>query len=90
MKRHRLRMRTWLTSAVAMATPLALASGASAMKTVDTGGPNPARRVPVAGDPSGLSWGQAAIIVAAVLTLTLIALALVQSARSRSPLATSH
>jgi hypothetical protein len=90
MKRHRLKMRTWLSSAVAMATPLALASGASAMTTSDPASPTPARRLPVAGDPSGLNWGQAAIIVAAVLVLTLIALTLVQSARSRSPLATSH
>ena len=35
MKRHRIRMRHWLTSAVAFATPLALASGASAMRAVD-------------------------------------------------------
>ena len=90
MKRHRLKMRTWLTSAVAMATPLALASGASAMKAVDAGSSSPARRMPVAGDPSGLNWGQAAIIVAAVVALTLIALALVHGARNRSPLATSH
>ena len=90
MKRHRLKMRTWLSSAVAMATPLALASGASAMRGVDAGSPSPARRVPVAGDPSGLNWGQAAIVVAAVLVLTLIALALVHSARNRSSLATSH
>jgi hypothetical protein len=90
MKRHRLKMRTWFGTAVALATPLALASSASAMRAVDAGSPNPARRVPVAGDPSGLNWGQAAIVAAAVLILALIALALVHSARNRSPLATSH
>ncbi len=90
MKRHRLKMRTWLTTAVAMATPLALASGASAMSAGDPSSPSPARRMPVAGDPSGLNWAQAAIVVAVVLTLTLIALALAHSARSRSTLATSH
>ena len=84
MKRHRLKMRTWLGTAVALATPLALASSASAMRAVDAGTPSPARRVPVAGDPSGLNWAQAAIIVAAVLVLTLVALALVRSARNRS------
>jgi hypothetical protein len=89
MKRHRLKMRTWLTSAVAMATPLALASGASAMKAADAGSPGPARRVPIAGDPNGLNWGQAAVVVAAVLILTLIALAVARSARNRTP-ATSH
>jgi hypothetical protein len=90
MKRHRLRMRTWLTTAIALATPLALASSAFAMRGVDAGGPAPARRVPVAGDPTGLNWGQAAIVVVAVLALTLIALALVHSARSRERLVPSH
>jgi hypothetical protein len=90
MKRHRLKMRTWLGSAVALVTPLALASSASAMKAVDAGSATPARRVPIAGDPSGLNWGQAAIVVAAVVILTLIALALVHSARNRTTLATSH
>ena len=51
MKRHRLKMRTWLTSAVAMATPLALASGASAMKAsgcrqFQPGAPRARRRRP--------------------------------------------
>lgn len=90
MKRHRLRMRTWLTTAVAMATPLALASSASAMKAIDAGGPSPARRMPVVADPSGLNWAQAAIVAVTVLALMLVGLALAYSARDRSRLVTSH
>jgi hypothetical protein len=90
MKRHRVRMRTWLTSAVAMATPLALASSASAMKAIDASRPVPARRVPVVADPSGLNWAQAAIVSVTVLALVLVGLALAYTARDRSRLATSH
>jgi hypothetical protein len=90
MKRHRIRMKTWLTSAVAMATPLALASGASAMKAVDAGAPVRARRVPIAGDPSGLTWTQAGFAIAAVVALTLVALVFVYGTRTRDTLAISH
>ncbi len=39
MTRHRRRIRNSLATAVAVATPLALASSASAMKVIDTAGP---------------------------------------------------
>jgi hypothetical protein len=90
MKRHRIRMKTWLTSAVAMATPLALAGSASAMRAADAGAPVKARRVPIAGDPSGLTWTQAGFAIAAVVALTLVALVFVYGARTRESLATSH
>jgi hypothetical protein len=90
MKRHRNRMKTWLTTAVAMATPLALASSASAMKAVDAGTPVPARRVPIAGDPSGLTGTQIGFALAAIVALTLVALVYAYGARTRDRLATSH
>jgi hypothetical protein len=90
MKRHRIRMKTWLTSAVAMATPLALASSASAMKAVDAGTAVRARRVPIAGDPSGLTGTQIGFAVAVVVALTLVVLVYAYGARTRSRFATSH
>jgi hypothetical protein len=90
MKRHRIRMKSWLTTAVAMATPLALASSASAMKAVDPGASARARRVPIAGDPSGLTWTQAGFAVAAVIALTLVALVFAYGSLTRDRLATSH
>jgi hypothetical protein len=73
-----------------MATPLALASGASAMRAADPGAPLRARRVPIAGDPSGLTWAQAGFAVAAVIALTLVALVFAYGARARNQIATSH
>jgi hypothetical protein len=90
MKRHRIRMKTWLTTAVTVATPLALASSASAMRAADPGAPVRARRVPIAGDPSGLTWTQAGFAVAAVVALTLVALVFAYGARMRNQIATSH
>jgi hypothetical protein len=90
MKRHRIRMKSWLTTAVAMATPLALASSASAMRAVDGGAPVKARRVPIAGDPSGLNWSQAGFAVAVVVALTLVALVYAYGTRTRNRFATSH
>jgi len=89
MKRHRIRMRHWLTSAVAFATPLALASGASAMRAVD-GASVRARRVPIAGDPSPLTWSQGAFAAAALVAVALVALVFVYGSRMRSRVATSH
>ncbi len=49
MNRHHHRIRTWLATAVAIATPLALASSASATKVIEPTlpGPGPIHQSPI-------------------------------------------
>jgi hypothetical protein len=79
-------MKSWLTTAVAMATPLAIASSAFA----EAGTPNRARRVPIAGDPSALTSAQSELLIVVVVAVTLGALILAYASRIRSRLATSQ
>ena len=89
MKRNRLKIRIWLTMAVA-ATSLVLASSAGARlytgDLADTATP-PA---PVVVNPSGFNWADASIGAAVALAVALTALGLAYVARNRRQLETSH
>ena len=90
MKRNRLKIRIWLTMALA-ATSLALASSASAMlPAADLGGSAVTPPAPVVASPSGFSWADAAIGAAVALAVALAAIAVAYLARNRSRLVASH
>ena len=90
MKRNRLKIRTWLTLTIGAAS-LALASSASAMlPAADVGGSAVTPPAPVAVNPSGFNWADAAIGAAVALAVVLAAIAVARLARNRSRLVASH
>ncbi len=90
MKRKRLKIRIWLTMAVA-ATSLVLASSAGARLYTGDLGDTATPAAPVAANPGSFDWADAAIGAAVALTVTLVVLGVAYIARrNRSGFATSH
>jgi len=90
MKRNRLKIRIWLATAIGGAS-LALASSASAMLNAGVAaGPSVTSQVPVAANPGGFAWADAAIGAAVALAIVVAALAVAYIARNRSRFAPSH
>ena len=89
MKRNRLKIRIWLTMAVA-ATSLVLASSAGARLYTGDLGDTATAPAPVVTNPSGFNWADASIGAAVALAVALTALGLAYVARNRRQLETSH
>ena len=90
MKRNRLKIRIWLTIAVAAASLVLASSAGARLYTGDVGDTVASSPAPVVADPSGFAWADAAIGAAVALAVALTALGLAYVARNRSHLETSH
>ena len=90
MKRNHLeiRVRFWLTLAVAIAS-LGFTSSAFAMRNAsDAAGASVTPQAPVVAAPDGFSWADAAVGAGAALGVALCCIAIAYLARSRTRLAT--
>jgi hypothetical protein len=89
MKRHRRKIRTWLTSAV-FAGWLVQAPAALAVRYAGDDGAVGSRPHTVAGTSQGFDWTNLAILVAVASLLLVAAISITYAARQRRRLAPSH